>query len=114
MILPTLVGALLLMHGLDVQVGRSHAALSGAAGVVHEHPAGEDGPEENEHCAECVAGHLLSVCLAVLTAVAAGWLLGRPGPGPVAVAAATPLARWAGRSLGPPGPGWIRLSVMRC
>jgi hypothetical protein len=120
LVLPLLVGALLLMHGLDAHAsegdGGPVSALSASTAAAHSHedpaPAGDD-----HHCDGCIAGHVMAACVAVITTVAAIGLARRalPQGRPVArVAAATDHARGLVELLRPPDPVWVRLSVMRC
>jgi hypothetical protein len=105
------------MHGLEAAAGESGAhAVAGA--VSHDH-AEEDGTSGHDHstCAECVAGHLLAACVAVLAAV----LVLRVARRLVAVMAAPGalhpvVTEWRDRFTvwRPPDPAWVRLSVMRC
>ena len=120
LVLPLLVGALLLMHGLDAHAsegdGGPAAAVSASTAAVHPHedpaPAGDD-----HHCDGCLAGHVMAACVAVITTIAAiglsrrllsqGWLA-------APVAAAADHAHGLVELLRPPDPVWVRLAVMRC
>ena len=115
--LPLLVGALLLMHGLDA--GGVESGGHGSLGVVsHEHSDEESSAEHHDHssCPECIAGHVLASCVAVLAAV----VVIRAARRFLAIAAAPVtvpvLAGWWDRFAvwRPPDPAWVRLSVMRC
>jgi len=110
--LPLLVLALLFMHGLSA---RPDAAGSSQGATSHEHGAT---PGHHDDCPDCLH-HLVTTCVAVLTALAA-WRLTRrladrsplgvdPGAGDGAPVWRTlkPLGR-------PPDPAWIRFGVMRC
>lgn len=118
LVLPMLVGALLLMHGLDAQVGATHhSATAASAGVVAAHPHDVLTPADHGHCADCLAGHVMAACVVIITAIG-GLGLGRllltwrslTAPAAVVagrVRALVELAR-------PPDAAWVRLSVMRC
>jgi hypothetical protein len=118
LVLPMLVGALLLMHGLDAQAGDSHhSGTSASAGVVEEHPHDVVTPADHGHCADCLAGHVMAACVAIIVALGGiglvRRLLARGG-------LAAPAAAVAGRARSlvelarPPDPAWVRLSVMHC
>ena len=118
LVLPMLVGALLLMHGLDAQAGETHhSGTSASAGVVEEHPHDVLTPADHGPCVDCLAGHVMAACVAIITAIG-GLGLGRRLLTPGSLAA--PAAAVAGRVRGlvelarPPDPAWVRLSVMRC
>ena len=118
LVLPTLVGALLLMHGLDAPLGDSHhSSASAGAGVVEEHPHDAVASADHGHCADCLAGHVMVACVAITTAIG-GLGLGRRFLTRRSLAA--PAAAVAGWVRGlvelarPPDPPWARLSVMRC
>lgn len=118
LVLPMLVGALLLMHGLDAQAGDSHhSPASASASVVHEHPHDALSPADHGHCADCLAGHVMAVCVAVITAIGGFGLVRRLL---ARASMAAPAVVMAGRVRGlvelarPPDPAWVRLSVMRC
>lgn len=115
---PMLVGALLLMHGLDAHAGDSHRSETAAAASVGvEHPHDESTPAGHGHCADCLAGHVMASCVAIITAIGGLGLVRRPLSRGSLVA---PVAAVAGRVRGlvelarPPDPAWVRLSVMRC
>ena len=109
--LPMLVLALLFMHGLSARpdaAGSSHGATS------HEHEAT---PGHHDDCPDCLH-HLLTSCVAVLTALAAWQLTSRfAGRSPLGGGPAPTHGASVGRTLPlgrPPDPAWIRLGVMRC
>ncbi len=116
-VLATLVGGLLWMHGLDAQAGDAHPGAPAAASVVTEHSHHASTPADHGHCLDCTAGHVMVVCVAILTALGgiafARRLVARARP-------AALVAAGAGRLRGlvelarPPDPAWVRLSVMRC
>lgn len=110
--LPLLVLALLFMHTLSA---RPDTAGAGPGEPNHEHGAA---PGHHDDCPDCLH-HLVTACVAVLTAFAA-WRLTRrfagpprlePGPPPDDGASPWGMPRPLGRS---PDPAWIRLGVMRC
>ena len=118
LVLPTLVGALLLMHGLNAHAAAQHPSDSEPSALVAaEHSHDEPAPADHGECLDCLAGHAMAACVAILAAVIgiglARRLLTRGGlVSPVLVVAGQvrsliDLAR-------PPDPAWVRLSVMRC
>jgi hypothetical protein len=118
LVLPMLVGALALMHGLDAHAADPHRSEQAAsASVVDEHPHHESLPDEHSHCIDCLATHVMAACVAIVAA--AGGLALVRGP-TTRGSAVTCAARVAGRVRDlvelarPPDPAWIRLSVMRC
>lgn len=130
LVLPMLVGALLLMHGLDAGAGDHHTPTAAAAPApadshVHtEHGAHLDtatsaaassSPEDGQ-CLDCLAGHVMAACMAIITTIVGVGLIRRRLGGGFVVALAAPLewARSLIESVRPPDPAWVRLSVMRC
>ena len=118
LILLTLVGALLLMHGLDAQAGDTHhSGTSASVGAVEEHPHDVLTPADHGHCVDCLAGHVMAACVTIITAIGGLGLVRRHL---VRGRAAALAAAVAGRVRGlvelprPPDPAWVRLSVMRC
>ena len=118
LVLPMLVGALLLMHGLDAQAGDTHhSATAASAGVVEAHPHDVLTRADHGHCADCLAGHVMAACVVIITAIG-GLGLGRRLLTWRSLMA--PAAAVAGRVCAlvelarPPDPAWVRLSVMRC
>ena len=119
LVLPTLVGALLLMHGLNAHAGDAHRSeAAGSASVSAAHSHDESTPAEHGHCHDCLAGHVMAACgVAIIAAIGgialARRLLGRGG-------LVSPVLAVAGRVRGvvqlarPPDPAWVRLSVMHC
>ena len=118
LVLLTLVGALLLMHGLDAQAGDSHAAGTFAsASVVEEHLHDESTPADHGHCVDCLAGHVMAACVAIITAMGGVGLVRRIMTRGSLAAPATAVAdrvRGLVELARPPDPAWVRLSVMRC
>ena len=119
LVLPMLVGALLLMHGLDARAGESHASgpAAATAGADAEHHHDRSAPSEHgAHCADCMAGHVMVACVAIITAVgvirAARRLLARGRS--VSAVAVIDRVRGLVELARPPDPPWVRLSVMRC
>lgn len=118
LVLPLLVGALLLMHGLDARVSADSVVgeppvANAAAGHLEDAPsAGHD----DEHCASCAAGHVMVACVAIVGVVAGLVLLRRVLGRVVATLAVTTDdgVRLVQRVLRPPEPAWVRLAVMRC
>lgn len=117
LVLPMLVGALLMMHGLNAHAGGPSPSEVASSALVAEHPHDETAPAEHGHCLDCLAGHLMAACVAIIAAVGgvtlARRLLARG-------ALVSPVRAIAGRVRGlielarPPDPAWVRLSVMRC
>ena len=118
LVLPMLVGALLLMHGLDAHAGESrHSGTSASAGIVDEHPRDESTPGDHGHCVDCLAGHVMAVCVAIITAIGGLGMVRRLlTRGNLAATAAAVADRVRGlvEPARPPDPAWVRLSVMRC
>lgn len=127
LLLPLLVGALLLMHGLDA--GATTSGLHGAATAAppaHDHAAttapalhlhdGAPAEHHDEGCAGCTVGHVMAACVAIVATVVGLHVARRRVRAGVAmlivsargrIGAARPLPR-------PPDPAWVRLAVMRC
>jgi hypothetical protein len=106
------------MHGLDAHAGDAHAmdeAAPTAAMVEHEHDGST--PDQHAHCIDCLVGHVMAACVAIITTIGgiglARRLLARAG---VPAAPAVLAARLRGllEVARPPDPAWVRLSVMRC
>lgn len=122
--LALLIGAVLLMHGLAMVTGEDHGATATqAVSGTDVHAAGEPGAHleatsssEDGNCLECVVGHVMAACMAVLTVIAGvGLLRRRLFVGRMTVLAA--VCDWTGtlvESARSPDPPWVRLSVMRC
>ncbi len=113
-VLPLVVGAVLLMHGLDASAGTPAPA---SAPVEQHHRTGTD---HHGACDSCPGPHhLVIVCVAVVATIgtcrATRHLSTRMR---ATVSAVAPLAKGARTRLthaAPlPGPVWVRLSVMRC
>lgn len=118
LVLPLLVGAVLLMHGLDARV-HIEPALAHPVAAAATGPSGEAGQatgHDDEHCPACAAGHVMVACVAILTAVAGLIRLRRVLGQVMATMRATTSAsvRMVHRVLRPPEPAWVRLAVMRC
>lgn len=116
--LSTLVGGLLWMHGLDAQAGDAHpGAPAAAVSVATEHPHHASTPADHGHCVDCMAGHVMVACVAIITAISgialARRLLARSSLAALAAAAAGRV-RGLAELARPPDPAWTRLSVMRC
>lgn len=118
LVLPMLVGALLLMHGLDAQAGESHhSATAASVSVVEAHPHDVSAPAEHGHCVDCLAGHVMAACVAIITAIGGIGLTRRlltRGALAAPAAAVTDRVRCLVELARPPDPAWVRLSVMRC
>jgi hypothetical protein len=117
-----LLGAFVFMHGFDghtVDSAMSRSAPAAPATAEHavEHSHGDPASTEHGGCPDCLAGHVMVACVAILSSVVAfGFLrrlLARVGfvadgkPAPERVRRIVEMAR-------PPDPAWVRLSVMRC
>lgn len=112
--LPLLVGAVLLMHGLDA--GTSTPVTAGTAGE-HHHDTGTD---HGRGCDSCPGPHhALMVCVAVVATIGTCRTARHLGSRlrVVVPALRTQVSR-AGALVAevarPPVPGWVRLGVMRC
>lgn len=118
LVLPMLVGALLLMHGLEAQAGDSHhSAASAPARAADAHAYSESVPGDHGHCLECMVGHAMAACAAIISALGGVGLVRRLlARGDLAVPVAVVAARVRGLVglARPPDPVWVRLSVMRC
>jgi hypothetical protein len=119
--LPLLVGALLLMHGLDTGSTESGAGTGTSTGTTHAAAHGHDGsaPDSHDdgHCASCDVAHLLAACVAVLATIATFVAAHRLYTRGTAIRRMTsaPRRRLHWRDvLRPPEPAWVRLAVMRC
>lgn len=126
LVLPMLVGALLLMHGLDAGASAHHGPTV-AAQSVDAHSYADAGSHhdrttfaasEDGDCSNCLTGDLMAACMAIIvtTIVGVGLARHRLGGGLV-TALATRLgsaARGLIESARPPDPAWVWLSVMRC
>lgn len=129
LVLPMLVGALLLMHGLEARVGAHHPApVVAPAAAVDVGSRVDPGDQlhvvglrsmsgEHDDCAGCLAGHVMAACVAVITAIGGAALVRRLlARATVAASATLTAARMQGLAgfARPPDPPWGRLSVMRC
>lgn len=115
LVLPLLVGAFLLMHGLDARAGTTGATVV-AAVPAHVEQDGHAADHDDEHCIACAFGHAMAACVAIVATVI-GVRLTRRLVGvrvPTLVDAATRWARAVREVLRPPEPAWVRLAVMRC
>ena len=108
---PLLVGAVLLMHGIDAA---AHAAPPPAAAA----PDHQDHHRSDQPCDTCPAAHhLVIACVAVaLTIATVDRARLRPGPALAApaVALVAALRDRVAAVARPPDPAWVRLGVMRC
>jgi hypothetical protein len=116
LILPLLVGALLLMHGLDA--GATTTGLHGASAnaSTHAHDAEAPADHHGAGCDGCAVAHVMAACVAIVVTVV-GLRLARRAVGlrlATAVDTAVGRIRAARQLLRPPDPAWVRLSVMRC
>ena len=112
--LPLLVGAVLLMHGLDATAG----TVAPVSAVEHHH---DTGPHDGGACDSCPgAHHALMACVAVVTAVgicrAARHLRSGIRFGGLSVAPRLVARAWARLCEAAPAraPVWVRLRVMHC
>jgi hypothetical protein len=116
-VLPMVVGALLLMHGLDAHASPPHPAGASAGATAVEQPHGPSAAGDDGHCSDCVAGHVMASCVAIISAIGGlGLVRSRPTRrSPAATAAAVVVGvRGLVAQARPPDPAWVRLSVMRC
>ncbi len=116
LVLPLLVGALLLMHGLDA--GASTTGLHGVAAAAPTHGHHIETPAEHRDagCEGCTFGHVMAACVAIVATVV-GLRLARRATGTrlsTLVFSALGRIRAARQLLRPPDPAWVRLAVMRC
>lgn len=114
--LPLLVGAFLLMHGLDARAGTIGATEVAAAAPAHVEQDGHASDHDDEHCGTCAVGHVMAACVAIVATVT-GVRLTRRLVGvrvPTLLDAATSWTRDVREVLRDPEPAWVRLAVMRC
>lgn len=116
LVLPLLVGALLLMHGLDA--GATTNGLHGAWAAATENAHHAETPAEHHDagCEGCAAGYVMAACVAIVTTVV-GLRLARRVTGTrlsTLVVFALGRIRATRQLLRPPDPAWVRLAVMRC
>jgi len=117
-LLPVVVGALLLMHGLESSAAppSSGARAVEAHSSVHQDHASTPSSDRDHGCGACTP-HVMAACVAVVTSLV---LLrsSRRLIGPRWIARATRgRSRWAtaiGDVARPPDPVWVRLAVMTC
>ena len=69
LVLPMLVGALLMMHGLNAHAGGTHPSEAGSSAPVAEHAHDDSAPADHGHCLDCLAEHLMAACVAIIAAV---------------------------------------------
>jgi hypothetical protein len=116
LVLPLLVGALLLMHGLDA--GSTTDGLHGASAIAPTHAHQGEAPAEHHDtgCDGCAVSHVMAACVAIVATVV-GLRLARRAVGvrvSTLVGSARDGIRAARQLLRPPDPAWVRLAVMRC
>lgn len=116
LVLPLLVGAFLLMHGLDARVGTTGAAEAAATAPGHVEQDAQSNDHGAEHCGGCAVGHVMAACVAIIVTVVGVRLARRPIGTlfTTLVVAATGWVRATHDVLRPPEPAWVRLAVMRC
>lgn len=118
--LPVLVGAALLMHGMEAGASAPAVASASTTTAVEPHahdehasPVGHD----DGACDHC-ASHVMAACVAVLATVTALRASGRSLRTASVVRTAgevpAPSRRVLAEVLRPPDPAWVRLAVMRC
>lgn len=116
-----LVGAVLLMHGLDAGATPAPAGdrLAAPAPIAHSASTGDHG--SGAGCESCSRPHhFVAACVAVIAAVtvarAARHVTGRlaHGYGHGRLVVAGQLTRPRADRVSTPDPAWVRLSVMRC
>ena len=116
LVLPLLVGALLLMHGLDAGATTTGLHGTSTAAPTHDHPAETPAEHHDDGCEACAVGHVMAACVAIVATVV-GLRLARRATGirlSSLVDAATDCIRAVRQLLRPPDPAWVRLAVMRC
>lgn len=114
--LPLLVGAFLLMHGLDAHVGATGVAEAAATAPGHVEQGGQSENHGAQHGGGCALGHVIAACVAIIVTVVGLRRTRRPLGALITsvVAAATGWVRAAREVPRPPEPAWVRLAVMRC
>lgn len=116
LVLPLLVGAFLLMHGLDARVGTTGVAEAAAATPAQVEQEGQSQNHGPEHCGGCAVGHVMAACVAIVATVV-GVRLARRRLGMLFTTLVDAVNDWARVTrvvLRPPEPAWVRLGVMRC
>lgn len=113
--LPLLVGALLVMHGLDAGAPDATMAHSPVEAMPHSHDHPAPASPDDRGCDHCLTGHLIAACAAVVATVGAIRLrrsttVGRLAAAPHRVAARS--LRILREVVRPPEPAWVRLGVM--
>lgn len=116
LVLPLLVSALLVMHGLDA--GATTTGLHGVstAAPSQAHHAETPAEHHDDGCEACTIGHVMAACVAVVATVI-NLRLARHATGirlSTLVFSALGRIRAARQLLRPPDPAWVRLAVMRC
>jgi hypothetical protein len=116
LVLPLLVGALLLMHGLDAGASTAGSQGVGAVAPAHSHQGEGVGEHHDAGCDGCAVGHVMAACVAIVATVAGLRVAQRVAGTRLStlVDAATGRVRAARQLLRPPDPAWVRLAVMRC
>lgn len=116
LVLPLLVGAFLLMHGVDAGVGTTNITEAAAPAPGHVEQNGQSANHGAEHCGGCAVGHVMAACVAIIATVV-GVRLARRQLGTLLSTLVVPATGWAPARrvvLRPPEPAWVRLTVMRC
>jgi hypothetical protein len=116
LVLPLLVGALLLMHGLDARASAGGLHEASAATPTHAHHRQVPAEHDDGHCTSCAVGHVMAACAAIVATVV-GVRLARRGAGslvPALVDGARGRLAAALELLRSSEPAWVRLAVMRC
>lgn len=116
LVLPLLVGAFLLMHGLDARVGTTGVAEAAAPAPGHVEQNGQSANHGAEHCGGCAVGHVMAACVAIIATVV-GVRLARRRLGTLLTTLVDGTNDWAPATrvvLRPPESAWVHLTVMRC
>lgn len=116
LVLPLLVGALLLMHGLDA--GATTTGARGAVAVASDHSHHGEAPGEHHDggCDGCAIGHVMAACVAIVVTLVGLRAARRVAGTRLSILLDTAMhqIRSARQLLRPPDPAWVRLAVMRC
>lgn len=114
--LPFLVGALVLMHGLDAGATTTGLHATSSVAPTHAHHGETSAAHHDEGCEGCAVGHVMAACVAIVATVV-GLRLARRATGAhpwAPIVAARGRIRASRQVRRPPDPAWLRLAVMRC
>lgn len=116
LVLPLLVGALLLMHGLDAGAATSGSHSAVAVASDHSHQSERPREHHDAGCDGCAAGHVMAACVAIVVTLVGLRAARRVAGTRLSILLDTAMhqIRSARQLLRPPDPAWVRLAVMRC